>query len=197
MVKKVSGWGNSLQLGSIWFLYYGLLGYTCLQKKKLNIIKILQLGFISWPHCTSNWAIFKNLSKSNYCIVSVQWRQIWVTNLFTGGTSKFPHANVTSGQDFYGSNNQWLIWEYVLQFMCVSSEFLSTKGWWVVFEDSVFWKLTCQSGGKRLLWTEGTFSSSRFSNLADEPESGFLGYQDKLVTLFAPLPSILVQLYGQ
>lgn len=82
-------------------------------------------------------------------------------------------------------------------FVHVFSVFLSTKGSWVVFEDNVFMRLTCQSGSKGLLWTEGTFSSPGFSNLAEEPESGFLAYQDKTVTLFAPLPSLLAQLYGQ
>lgn len=82
-------------------------------------------------------------------------------------------------------------------FAHVSSVFLSAKGLWVVFEDGVFRRLTCQSGGKGFLWTERTFSSPRFSNLAEEPESRFLAYQNKTVTLFAPLPSLLVQLYGQ
>ncbi len=82
-------------------------------------------------------------------------------------------------------------------FVHVPSVFLSTKGLWVVFEDGVFRRLTCQLGGKGLLWTERTFSSPGFSNLAQEPESGFLAYQNMTVTLFGPLPSLLVQLYGQ
>ncbi len=77
-------------------------------------------------------------------------------------------------------------------FVHISSVFLSTKGLWVVFEDGVFRRLTCQSGGKGLLWTERTFSSPGFSNLAEELESGFLAYQNKTVTLFVPLPSLLV-----